>query len=63
MPIERKVKEPFYYAVDGRNAKLLRAGRSYPFKPEDAARFETEGYLDPEAGEQAARPKRVRKAK
>lgn len=61
--MKRKVKEAFYYAYDGINAKLLRAGRSYPFKPEDAARFETEGYLEPAPGEQVARVERKRKGK
>ena len=43
--MKRKVIEPFYYAYDGKNAKLLRAGRVYPFHASDAARFELEGYI------------------
>ncbi|WP_348785374.1 hypothetical protein [Mesorhizobium sp. KR9-304] len=43
--LKRKVKEAFYFAADGRNARLLKAGREYPFTPEQAARFEREGYI------------------
>lgn len=62
MLIRRKVLETFTYALDGRTPRLMRAGKFYPFKADDAARFEREGYLEAPAGEKTARPKRSRKA-
>jgi hypothetical protein len=70
--MKRKVLEEFYYAFDGRNARRLKPGREYPFKPDDAARFEREGYIAAElppmvAGRfstiPVAKAKRTRKAK
>ena len=45
--MKRKVIESFQYAADGRHPRLMRAGRSYEFPADHAARFEREGYLEP----------------
>lgn len=44
--MKRKVIESFQYAADGRHPRLMRAGRSYEFPDDLAARFEADGYLE-----------------
>lgn len=51
--MKRKVIAAFDYAADGVHVNRLKAGRSYEFPADHAARFEVEGYLEPLAG---ARP-------
>lgn len=63
MIVHRKVRETFTYAFDGKTPRLMRAGKSYAFKADDAARFEQEGYLETPEGEKVAKAKRVRKTK
>ncbi|MFC3071490.1 hypothetical protein [Shinella pollutisoli] len=43
--MKRKVIESFQYAADGVHPRLMRAGRSYEFPDDHAARFADEGKL------------------
>lgn len=43
--MKRKVIESFQYAADGVHPRLMRAGRSYEFPDDHAARFTDEGKL------------------
>lgn len=45
--MKRKVIKSFTYAVDGRTPRRMKAGRSYEFPADHAARFEVEGNLEP----------------
>lgn len=59
--MNRLVLETFYYARDGRNAKLLRAGKTIRIPedmlPEHVARFVDEGKIEGDP-DQAAAPKK-----
>lgn len=64
MIVNRTVLQEFQYAgIDGKTPRKMKAGRSYPFDAEHAARFEQEGYLAGPDDEKAAKAKRTRKAK
>lgn len=49
--MKRKVIESFQYAADGRQPRLMRAGRSYEFPAGHAERFEREGRVEPMPGQ------------
>jgi len=64
MIVNRTVLQEFQYAgVDGRTPRKMKAGRTYPFDADHAARFEQEGYLETPVDEKVAKAKRTRKAK